>query len=384
MLRFLDLFRSAPDTLTLPELPAWLEAQHPSLPFTELEGTLHALSEAVTRLEEAPIPPDSDPRLVQLVRGNRQAYVLAVRQLVQKIALPHEATSASCHAFAEETEETLTRFGKKTAKSFHITQQLIGSELREVVALLHRIHATLKMLRDRLPTLSAFEEASALYQSLTDTEAHMQWDTTRAALEQEHAALTEEITRLEKETAGHQRRQLAADANRLQHDLDQISRDFRARFLLLERPLRKYNNLHPIPLVTAYLTDCVDALLRDTDLLLVSYLQELQTMLEQQALPLKESHRTTSLEQIRLLTHESLYAFKAQHLRLQQALRSAREALTNDPTEGALSSLGMQRRHKEKEMHDLLQRKPDTEASLAELEQALALLAGREVKLRVD
>ena len=35
-------------------------------------------------------------------------------------------------------------------------------------------------------------------------------------------------------------------------------------------------------------------------------------------------------------------------------------------------------------MHDLLQRKPDTEASLAELEQALALLAGREVKLRVD
>ncbi|MDD4877823.1 MAG: hypothetical protein PHO02_02175 [Candidatus Nanoarchaeia archaeon] len=236
---------------------------------------LQKAREAVLRNIESLEKKDIDSVKVQdkakdVVKGNRNAYVIMLRKFADSIEPPSELTADSILLFCRKFEAEIIDFNNKTARNYFIMKTLIGEELEAIRKNLKEVESVLVSLKKDVETgrLSSIED---LQRQLTDIYRHIE---NKGEHEKEMKKIGAEIELLmskEKDVTerinamknGREFIELENHKSKLQQKTDEeaaIKARIKSSFAEIARPLRKYENAYPSKILTKFLEDPVAAM----------------------------------------------------------------------------------------------------------------------------
>ena len=105
---------------------------------TKTRNNLETLKKAELRNENIPV------RAKQFMKGNREAYIRIVNNLVDSINIEDDYNSIL--KFCDNFNETLLHFTKSTTKAYQVLQEFFANESREIALNIKQFDSLIKRL----------------------------------------------------------------------------------------------------------------------------------------------------------------------------------------------------------------------------------------------
>lgn len=250
----------------------------------------------------------------QIMLGNREAYIRSLTNFLDQLAIPddgsHERITSFCTAYSEQMQQ----LAKSSVRNYVLLKEFFAHEVADIADQLRAMEQVVAELRNT--TLSTIV---ALKKKINELEAAVQHqDGFSENIKKEKQALTvlesmgvaaEQHMQLLKNSKPYQeleilQKQMAALKGKIKNHQDILTKAFSA----LERPLKKYCHQYPdeARLFEAYLTNPGEALVMDTNLLIVEGLNRLRSTILTGQLSLDDKEKQESLARINELSVEHL------------------------------------------------------------------------------
>lgn len=215
-------------------------------------------------------------RAKDVVKGNRNAYVIMLRKFADSIEPPSELTSDSILLFCRKFEAEIIDFNNKTARNYFIMKTLIGEELEAIRQNLKEVESVLTSLKKDVETgrLCAIED---LQRQLKDIYRHIEnkgeheKEMQRIGKETEmllskEKEVTEKINAMKNEKSFIELENLKSGLQQKTDEETTIKARIRNSFAELSRPLRKYEKVYPSKVLAKFLEDPVAAMEENSDI----------------------------------------------------------------------------------------------------------------------
>ncbi|HII15096.1 MAG TPA: hypothetical protein HA362_02180 [Nanoarchaeota archaeon] len=239
-----------------------------------LNNARQKLEEGLEKLQQKSIDDAKvQERIKDVVKGNRNAFAITLRILLQQTAPPASYSTKSVIEFCRRFNEAMEDFNKKTIRNYFIMKNLIGEELEEIrkglketetiarrmqknaekgeMALLEDIQ---KRLADIYRHLEEKEERESRLELLEKKAKDLLEKEKEATEAIEKLKDSPEFTELAKDKAGLQEamKELEAVKNRLRSEFSEVS-----------RPLKKFEKAYPSRMISEYVEGPVEAIRKD-------------------------------------------------------------------------------------------------------------------------
>jgi len=350
---------------------------------TELRSSLEALKEASVQTK--------DNRLMQLVLGNRDAFVRQTLLFVD--TLPEQLTAST---FAETVSDIASRYEtyvQKSLKSFHIASQLIGGPLEKPLLLVQKMNEHIQSLQQQAVRMkdiaSLREEAEQLFQAVQRTGTVAQ---EQAALKSKQETGQRAVTDIQvkidalRASASYQEYvRYQAELKSTQQALIQLQSNVKDAFSPVQKNLVKLQADAPAELLARYIHDPFVALLEDSELRIETHIREILASLDTTVQ--NEKKREKIGEAAALLSKAWFQDILQQHSLLVKKQRDLQTSVVDNTARKEEEALVNERQRIERsnaERDKSLQRfqtEPVTKETLQPLEQKASKLLDADVTL---
>jgi hypothetical protein len=270
-------------------------------------------------LEEAKLPnPKITVRELQFMEGNRRSYIHSTNILLRQLEgiLEHDT-----NFFLQSYHEYVSSFIKSTTRAYTILQEFFAHESKDVALRVKEIDKiVLDLSQDgQIKSLSQIESIKKELASIENKEKK------KSELKEAIERLSQELSKLQKEKEElNSRKQQMLDSNeyklvqeleskkqKAEEDIKNLKNELYHFFSPLERQLRKYQRvaIENEKLLEHYLTDPINALIRDFHLKIADVFEKLSDLILQEKPGFKEKESKKVLEILNKLSKAYLTDF---------------------------------------------------------------------------
>lgn len=261
------------------ELAKWIEPkvwQEIRLDFSELKVARDSLVSKAEELQKKNLDNAMvEARIKDVVKGNRNALVINLRQLVSKTEPPSDFSAKKVLGFCDIFYAEMDDFNKRTARNYFISKHLIGEELDEIRKslksiedIVRRIHR--KTAEGRVMLLEDVQE------KLRDIYSYVEEKGKRAETIRENEQKLKDLLDKEKMlAAGIEKIKDGAEFASLEKlkqekeeagkDIEKIKARIREEFAEISRPLKKFAKFKDVKAVDSWLENPVEAVENHSD-----------------------------------------------------------------------------------------------------------------------
>lgn len=291
--------------------------------FSQLNAYLNKIEKAVQVLKATSLEHrKADEKIKNIVLQNKSIYIERVQQLIsrfqEEIAITKKDSLESIEQFTSVVSEQINTFSKQSFKSFHITSELIGKELEEVVNCIAQISNTIEKIKvidkEKVKTiifvkncLGEIETNEKIIDNLKiENERKFQ---EKQLTEKKLAEAEKKNEEIKSSREWKKKQDLISNIATFGEELKANSLAIKSLFLSIEKALKKWAWKEKNEKVLVYLENPLAALKKDSNLEIISILSNIKEDIEQDKLELDEKRKAQLLSSISSITKESLIAF---------------------------------------------------------------------------
>ncbi len=320
---FKRLFLPKEEKVNFLELENWIKERNEYKPKIkeDLKIVLSLKEEILNNLEELKNvnldKTKAEDKVKNIVKGNINAYIHSINLFLKRINIPQEINFSYLKFFYEAFEREYSELNKKTYRNFQIIKELVGKELENVAKNVKRLELIIKKIKEQSQELKKYEELLLKFKNIkTNIENKDINIKKKKELEEEKNNLLEDCIKIKegiknlKESKEFQEFQLLKDKKRILLDRKKnLENEIINFFSPFQKALKKYNNIHPIPLVKDYISDPVTALIKDQEFQIIEILQDIGKMIHEKKIELKEDKKKKIIQFLEHLNTSFLKSF---------------------------------------------------------------------------
>ncbi len=275
----------------------------------------------VEMLENAKLQNPNIPfKAKQYMEGNRKAYLRAINSFLGHMEINNKDYFYLLD-FCKLFDELINELNKSTYRSYTILQEFFANETSKIAQNLKNFDNLFKELKSVLNNTSVVAVNNTRAETLnlkikvkqkinTDVDLRSSEAGLKLANEEKNAILAE-IEQFNKSDEHSNFLKLTEEkknkARTFYNDENQIIQSFS----VLERPLRKYSHVafEHEELVLEYLSNPIEALVNDKNLVILEILRNLEKLLNENQLQVDDKKKERSIEEIKKLSEEFINGF---------------------------------------------------------------------------
>jgi DNA repair exonuclease SbcCD ATPase subunit len=300
--------------------------------FNRIPEQISVIKENITNLENAEIKDEKkiDPKVKQVVLGNRKNYIRLVNQFISNINIPSEINPKTSLLFCSETTRKLDELSKNSQKTYYTAQHLFADQVEKIAKSIKELDNTTKAIKTIIEKnkiadiekskakikdlIESIEKKNKLIKDLEEAKEHLNKS---QKLKQESETKIIEFKKSKEFDNYNRFKQEKEDINNQLHNLKNQIIDL---FSSLMPALKKYQRvaLEDDKLVGEYAENSVKSLLEDKELKIIKLLQNLKKSILSDSIDLRDKKREKALEKIENITENKLKDILANHENLNQ------------------------------------------------------------------
>ena len=291
----------------------------------------NSILEKLNSLRDAELQNKNIPtRAMQLMDGNREAYIKKIRNFLEQIELPDMESYTLINDFADNFDTRLDELNKSTYKGYEVMKEFFYNQATDIAMGIKDISTNIKKLKQLVANkeLSKIEHLRGLIEKIdrfNDKKEKLskEIDEQIYAIKETEQKIENVKKRFEeikksKEYSEYKRTDEEKEAlmEKIKSEKDEIIQ----LFSILKKSLKKYKreSLNE-KLIEEYLEDPNQALLKDSELSILLVLAKLKENIEQNKIELKDKKKEKTIEVISKLNEEFL---KQKRFNLEQHTRT--------------------------------------------------------------
>ena len=250
----------------------------------------------------------------QIMLGNREAYIRSLTNFLDQLTIPDESSHDRITGFCMAYIEQMQQLAKSSVRNYVLLKEFFAHEVADIAEQLRAMEQVVAELRNTTLTTIV-----AIKKKINELEAAMQHhDGFSENIKKEKRAIivlesmsgaAEQHMQMLKNSKPYQelemlQKQMAALKGKIKNHQDNLAK----AFSVLARPLKKYSHQYPeeARLFEAYLANPGEALLTDTNLLIVEGLNRLRSTILTGQLGLDDKEKQDALARTNELSVEHL------------------------------------------------------------------------------
>lgn len=329
------------------------------------------VKEKLRFLQEAELQNKDIPEKArQIMDGNRESYIKLTTSFLESISIPEEVTYLAVSSFVSDYHDQLKTMQKMTQRNYHVLQEFFLHESNDIISALSTLDDSMKGLLDNnLKRILDLKKKVMLVNAIQAQKKKLVED-----VEQEEYALrlNDKLIADTKSAVQHLRTTpLFFELERLHHQKEAVLSKMSQQktrllsfFMQLERPLRKYTYFVPADkdIVESYLTSPLQSLLGDPSYRIINVLNNVDQMIVDNHIELKDKEQERTLSKLRELNEGSLRSMIQVYHDAKQQLVQIEKNLKVNPIQQQLEEAEYKLRHlleKEKRMAEWLEKKKE-------------------------
>jgi hypothetical protein len=265
---------------------------------------------------------------MQIMQGNRKAYINMVDIFVGKIAPPEEINFKNISEYCSMFEEQMSDFGKSSAKSFYILSEFFKDNLSSIASHLKDIDKSIReLMTDDYKAIISLKQAIADYKELLELREKTN---EKLQLEAENYKklkmnIDENDIKADKLMNSSEYIEMKRMNEEMQKKTDEI-KHAESRIINIFSPIqpamKKYSKIavDGQQELNNYLESPADGALMDKEFRIMDILLKMQGAIESDQLELKDAKREKTLEKIKEVNKESLQEFVQQYSLLKDSI----------------------------------------------------------------
>ncbi|MFP4423873.1 MAG: hypothetical protein ACLFP2_01440 [Candidatus Woesearchaeota archaeon] len=295
---------------------------------------------ALEVLEKATLRnPNIPHREIQIMEGNREAYIRSVRQLIESMNFPENPDEA----MNNENIERMDGFAKETLKQYQVLSHFFSHELGGVSKHLKELDSYLKSMQSEI-SATGFTEVEKVKRDIDEIFSKLE---RKESMEKELYQLDSDIEEAEANFADVKKRfeelsneegydevsALKKKVQSLSSEIQGENNSMRQFFMNFQSPFKKFERVafENEELVRGYITNPVQTLLKDYDLKIVRILNNLKRAIDNGSIELKPKKKEKVVSLI-INTDDSFFQdFLARYNKLHATLRETEDKLEAHP-----------------------------------------------------
>ncbi len=286
--------------------------------YSDLEKTKSKLKENLNILRNAELQNKNVPtRALQLMEGNREAYIKKISNFLEQIELPDIESYSLINDFCNNFDVTLDELNKATYKGYEVMREFFYNQATNIAIGIKDININIKNLKQLVANkeLSKIEYLRELVKKIEKFNESK--DSLKENIKQQELLIKESEQKIEsvkKRFEGIKQSKEYDEYKRTEEEKESLLEKIKAEkdeiiqlFAILEKSLKKYKrgSLNE-KLINQFLEDPNRALLEDTELNIVLVLAKLKGNIEQNKIELKDKKKEKTLEVIDKLNKDFL------------------------------------------------------------------------------
>lgn len=338
MFNFLKKFKQKKSMhISFEEIPAFIEEHtkktskvNYSSFFSNIKQLLENLKVKVKSLENAQLRNNKiDKKSIQLMQGNREAYIKRVYFFLDNFELPKEHDLDTLIDFVDNYKLVIEKFNKNTERAFYVLKDFLGSEVGAIAQILKKLDTQFVMLHKSLneessiltnqiyKTLSEIKEIESKKETIVIESKKVQENI--ALVSDEIKKLIRNLEILKKGESYNNIKDLTEEKNKIIEQKKLISTSFNEKISKLNYLAYKSGN----SLLKKYIEDSILALDHDRELKIYSVLQNNKDVAKE----VKNSQETLAL--IDLMDLKFFRSFRSEYEELQNKIREISSKIRN-------------------------------------------------------
>lgn len=321
MIEFIKkFFAPKEETIQFSELSKWLDDNDSALgsvknSLKDVESIKKEIFENLEVLEKTDIKDAKvEDRVKTFVKGNLPAYSNAVNFFLKKVDVPEKINHVELEIFCNNFEKDFEDLNKKTFRNFQIIKEIVGKELENVAKSVKKLDIVVKSIKKDSKKLKGFSNLKDKINFIkTSFENKERNSLRRAELEKENEELKNSCKKLEKDIdklknsdAIKSLEDLKAKKDNTGRKIIDLDNNLITLFSPFQKALKKYNNMFFVNKVESYIQNPVSTLSDDTELEILKFLQDVEKMINENKIELKEDKKKKVFENITKL-NESFF-----------------------------------------------------------------------------
>ena len=289
----------------------------------KIEEYYHNIEEAKSKigknlkiLSEAELQNKNVPtRALQMMEGNRDAYIKKINKFFDEIELPNIEAYSSINDFCINFDLRLSELNKSTFKGYEIMKEFFYNQAVEVAMNIREINENIKNLKKVVDNdeLSKIENLKRFVDNIDKYNENKKKITEEIEEQKKKIEnINEKIENVKKKFDEIKKSKEFEEYRRTDEEKELIIQKIKNEkdeitqlFAILERSLRKYKrgSLNE-KIIEEYLEDPNEALIKDNDLEILKVLESLKRNIEENKVELKDKKKEKTLDAIKILKKE--------------------------------------------------------------------------------
>ncbi|MFO7710443.1 MAG: hypothetical protein R6V53_01635 [Candidatus Woesearchaeota archaeon] len=332
---------------------------------------------ALEVLEKAALRnPNIPHRELQIMEGNREAYIRSVRQLIEGLKFPESPDEAMDNGNIDRMDD----FAKETLKQYQVLSHFFSHELGGVSKHLKEFDSYFKSMQSEI-SATGFTELEQVKKDIEEVFSKLE---RKESMEKELYQLDSDIEEAEAHFADVKKRfenlsneegydEVAALKKKVQSlssDIQGENNSMRQFFMNFQSPFKKFERVafENEDLVRGYISNPVQTLLKDYDLKVVRILNNLKRAIDNGSIELKPKKREKVISLI-INTDDSFFQdFLKRYKKLHETLRETEDKLEAHPFLIKEQELLDEYRRAEERVKEVRDRKDEISKTLGKFE----------------
>ena len=289
----------------------------------KIEEYYHNIEEAKSKigknlkiLSEAELQNKNVPtRALQMMEGNRDAYIKKINKFFEDIELPDMGLYSTIKNFCINFDLRLSELNKSTFKGYEIMKEFFYNQAVEVAMNIREINENIKNLKKVVDNdeLSKIENLKRFVDNIDKYNENKKKITEEIEEQKKKIEnINEKIENVKKKFDEIKKSKEFEEYRRTDEEKELIIQKIKNEkdeitqlFAILERSLRKYKrgSLNE-KIIEEYLEDPNEALIKDNDLEILKVLESLKRNIEENKVELKDKKKEKTLDAIKILKKE--------------------------------------------------------------------------------
>ncbi len=323
----------------------------------ELKQAKKAIAETASELKTAQLE-EKNQQIKNRVISNRDSYIYHIEIMLKNIEIPSDISLIE--DFLRNATKAIQEFAQRSAKSYQITQYLIGKELAKVSDKIKELANKLKEIENKKLEMNDIEQTiEKIRQIKQDKEQKTRTKKEIGILEEEIKNLKKELEQKEKNKKELKESKEYKEFLSLNEKLEKNKEELKKiksktvnLFSPLQKAMRKYAKITLKPeIIEKYLENPYSALLEDDEIKISKILQKIDI----KALDIKEKEKKIKKAIIEV-SEEHLKNIKQEDEKIKEKLKAIEENLSKinisekiEADEKEIQEISRKRKEKEKE-----------------------------------
>jgi hypothetical protein len=313
------------------------------------------------------------PRIIQIMEGNREAYIQKVTVFINNIKIPDSMEDINNYTI--EFGKAIDELNKSTMRSYMVLREFIEHDAYKVAQNLKKIDELIKefdsavnkreavlvnSVKRRIPELkNKLASKERLTKELTDAEENLSQD--ESGEKDVESRMNKYKKSKEFSDYGKLNDELNTFVTRMKNHDSILSHNF----ALLEKALKNYSRMSvDEKLVLDYISSPVKTLTKDEKFKIIDILTQIKKLAVQDKLELKDKKREKTIQTVDVLNKEFLQEFLKKHNELVEQIDVVNKEIDASPVINETESL-------EQELKIVLERKKSSEEKLRRVKEDL-------------